>query len=494
MQNPTPSHWGPKNGIDSKDYLLLMDTDSPVEEFPYRLLSHILTSPSQDLSDPLTIPFAQLKNGAIKIIQRTKRAAQETGLSYTLGFPSALWTPALELAMRSNKSLTRNFYMLYLSPEDAQYGHFHAFEDATLDPPIEAGDLITMTDDAIFQYTTTLRCPSRMTYLHLDLNLLDAGGADDVVNAVAIREDTANVASDRPNRVMAAGGNTAAAPMGKTSLDQFASNTAAVFPAGILAAWKLMDLLYVGDGIYAAFSDVADPFAIGPGPVAGGVAYSPDNGATWVASGAGMAEAAFGLAAFNGFVYVVGTGGAIYKSSNGVAWEEVVNTTYTEVLTCIAVDEDNQLAYIGGANGTALTLSATERLSDISTAVGLVAEDVRSAAVFEPGHVAFGGAGGYYSETLDADSGVWTEYTVGGTTDLISAIAGDAFRVVAGAGNTVYERSLLTGMEFQALSFIYGAVVAGNVMDVALGNDGNFFLVGFDTGEIVAAKPRYPGA
>lgn len=480
--NSTPSHWGPPNGIDSRDYVLLMSEADP-SRYPLHLESHTLGSPSQDLSDPLTVSFTALRNDRMVMIRKTKRPSEEMGRTYTLGFPSALWTPALEIAEQGG-SITRDFFMLYLSPSDIKYSHFYVYPEGTLDRPVEAGDVITVEDTAIINKTTTLRVTTQETHYWLGLDLiLDSGNK---IYAVATRPDV----EDGINRGAVAAGGTGVANYGVITADRFATQDTITFPAGIPATSFITDVLCIGRNIYVTFADDADPHGAG---AAGGVAYSPD-GTNWTVS-TGVTDPMYGLALFNGLIYAVGAGGAMYKSANGVTWDAVTLTGITSDFAAMAVDEDNSLAYLVGGSGAFMTMTTDEQVSDLSTVAGTGTTNLSAVHVLAPNHVAIGGAAGFYAESYDVDGGVWTVGVIGGASDAVAAISGTRYRVVAGAGGTLYERSLLTDMDFQAQDFLYGGSVTGDITDIAMneGND-NFFLVGFDSGEVGVYKPQYPGA
>src|SRR5689334_3619106 len=149
-----PSYWGPADGVDSKDYLLMMEGDTAISS-PISLLGHALTNPSADSSNALTVTRLQLKNGKIQTVVRTKRAAEVRSRSYTLGFPAgALWSPAQQAALR--EGCKKTFFMKYLCPEDRRYNHADVFPDASMDEPVEAGDLITIDDATILSSTAAL--------------------------------------------------------------------------------------------------------------------------------------------------------------------------------------------------------------------------------------------------------------------------------------------------------------------------------------------------
>ena len=103
--------WGPKKGIDSKDYNPFMEGTLGKTDEPQPLLGHSLTSPNQNLTDALTNTYVELRNGRIVPVTVTTRAAVETSRTYTLGFPSgALWSAAMQFAERGG--CTKDFYLI----------------------------------------------------------------------------------------------------------------------------------------------------------------------------------------------------------------------------------------------------------------------------------------------------------------------------------------------------------------------------------------------
>lgn len=486
MNNTIASHWGPKNGIDSRDYVLLMAAETPLR-YPFKLLAHTLTSPSQELSDTLTIPFTEIKNGKIRLVQRVKRAAEETGRSYTLGFPSALLTPALEVAMRGGCA-TRDFFMLYLCPEDEQYAHFIAFPESVMDQPVEANDLITVEDTAIIQQTTTLRTSGREINFHLDLLVAHTVAAN-AVHALAVQLAECAGCDELPNRNLVYGGGSGTASLGGKTLNQFNSVAAFTFPAGIGATMIMTDVIFVGNAVLASFADKADYTAT---PATGAVAFSPDGGTTWVVPN-NVTDALYAVAYFNGAYYAFGDSGAMWRSENGVKWTDVSVASITSTIGAAAVDEDAGRLYLVGKSGLVLQMTTGDRVVDLTTAVGTT-KDLYSVGVFRENWVAVGGADGVFVESVNVGSAPWVAGSVGGSTAKVSGIAGTAYRQIVGAGASVYERSLLTSLEFGPMPVFSGQTITGNVTDVVMGGDANFFAVAYDSGEIAVLKPRHPYA
>ena len=140
------------------------------------------------------------------------------------------------------------------------------------------------------------------------------------------------------------------------------------------------------------------------------------------------------------------------------------------------------------ATGSGLLLSSLT-----ANLPGAPAGNLLAVAVLAPKFIAVGGASGYYAETHDGGV-TWSQPFSGGASS-ITAIAGSCFRTLVGVATKVYERSVLNGMSFTAMTPEQGYTITGNVSAIkpAVG-DQNYFLVGTDAGEILLAKPYYPNA
>lgn len=483
--NTQPSWWGPEKGIDSKDYLFMLGA-KVCTDYPLPLECHTLGSPTQDLTDPLTIPCTRLENGRIKTEYLIKRAAEETSRSYTLGFPSALWTPALDLARRPG-GCRRDFFALYLCPESPEYGHFYVLPDAVLDPPIEANDFITVDDTTIIQETTTLRTTSREIKFRLFPILTNTIATE--LYAVDVAGVECLDCADGPNDYGVLGGGDGVAVYGANTDDRFATATPFVFPVAVPVAYYLTDIINEGSVIVATFADDPDPTA----GAAGVVAMSSDGGATWIVPAA-LVNAYYGVAAYNGYFVVVGAGGELWRTRNGLTWEQSAQTITVATLTGISVDKYANLAYVSGLGGVALVLD-DDQVTDLTAAVNAAGADLFAVHVLGKNHVAFGGEAGFYTEAVDITAAnAFTQYTVGGTVDDIRAIKGTCYRTFVGAGTVIYERSLFTDMLYKAQPLEYGAILTGDIRDIDMGDDENMFVAVTDDGEVVVIRAKYPGA
>jgi hypothetical protein len=492
----TPNAWGPRNGIDSKDYILHMQGSGGVHTAPVNLLGHSLTSPNQNLTDPLQFVETVLRNGRVKTVSRTKRAAYETSRTYTVGFPSALWTPLMERSILGG--CTTTLFLYFQCPEDAIYNHVDILPEATLNPAIEAEDVITSGEDTnVITYQSELQVPEKLRQWALGFQrVYDASGSNAYNDIVLLTEDCPGCDFVAGQGVVAVGGDGTAVPLVTNTDDRFSSVSA--FVTGAAAANVATAAYSEGDMILVNTND-------GGAPPVGETRVSRDRGATWTIV-ADLAVIIHRFVKLGNTLIAVGETGAgaakLYISEDQAAtWTEVtasaVTALTTQALLDAAVDTATGQIYIVAKGGKMLKgrLSGSSMaVADISTNTGAGTNNINAVAVLGRDHIVVGGAAGYAEESTDGGVTFKTLDVPG--SDPITGLAGNIYRLIIGAGTKLYERSIITKNAVTEIVLQNGQTLAGNVTRVimGLGDNMNQFFAVTDAGEVALGVGFYPNA
>lgn len=492
------NYFGNFNGIDTKDYVLMMDGTTVVAR-PQDLVGHTVTSPNVDLSDALTVTQARLQNGRIKTVTITKRAPEERGRQYTIGFPpGALWTPVMQLALRTGCRST--FYMKYLCPADVRLEHAEILPDALLDPVQPEGDLILTEEEAVVAYTSTLRISEQRRLWGLGYSKIFTEAADTPLYSVDFATADCPTCSDVPGLgFFVGGGDGVAVPLVLGTEDRFADTDTLV--TGGAAAQIATATENDGALLLEGLASAAVPTAL----ATGSLRVSRDAGATWAAA-TGVTSPIYDIVITGSAILAVGGVGAgaakVFASfDRAVTWTDVASTALsaTEALTSISYDVDSDAFYAVGEGGTLykLTISGTSvTISDLSANLPGAPGLLKRVKVLAKDFVAVGGAAGYYAESFDGGA-TFAQRSVSGAV-AISGIAGNRYRTVVSAGTALYERDVLNDYEFALVTLESGVAVTGDYTEVTEVEtyDGNFnmFIAVTDEGEVVLGKPRYPNA
>lgn len=473
----------PKDGINSLEYLLLFAKNDPTK-YPYVLESTGLGNPNQNLTDVLKVTYTEYVKGQRVQKERVSRAARELSRDYEVKFPYGAISDPLLYHARHHGDCERDLIALYLCPEDEKYGHYIVFKDATYDPPVEAEALITVDDQNIVGETTQAHVQDR--WVRQKLYGFGRATASVTLAALAFKDYMCSGCSGDPNDYgVVGGGDGTAAPYLGVTTDEF-SNLTSVTITGATAGYYVTDVYRLNDTIVATLADNTDPTAA----TAGQIAVSQDGGTNWtIVSGA--TQPYFDVEMFGNTVYVVGGGGEIWYSKNyGSSWSQLSQSITTNTLTALAADETNSKLYIVGIGGVAL-LVQNDTASDLTTAVNAGGSNLLSAAVIDDGHIVIGGAGGFFAESTDDGNSFATGSVAGSSAD-ITALAGERWRLLVGAGSTVYERSILTNMIFEPVDYKAGLSPAGSVVGIDMGDNGNMYVIAHSSGEIVVYRPDMP--
>lgn len=490
-----PAKFGPPNGIDSKDYLFKMQTPGGFATDPLTpIIGHSLTSPSQNLTDNVLYEQVELVNGRIQVVSRVKRAGQETSRTYTIGLPSAIWTPVLEATLQSG--CQGSFFLVYLCPDDVIYEHWDILADSSMNPVVEAEDVVTTgTDTNIITSTTEITVAKKLRGFGLGFNpIYDAGGTVAYNDIVFKKADCVACGEGYAQGAIAVGGDGTAVPLITNTANRFADVNSLVTGG---AATNVADAVYQ-DGDFIVVS-----MHIAASPTAGLLYVSYNGGSSWSVVTA-VAEVIFDIIDANGTLVLVGgdttDGGRIFLSEDRLnTVVEITNAAIpaSTALNAAAYDVETSNLYIVGDSGVLLKgrlSGSTLTLVDISANLNGSPGNLTCIALINTKELILGGASGYLSQTRD---GGLTFTAVGiGTSAAISSVAGNRWRTIASAGTALFERSALTDNNFEVITLQDGAAVTGDYTRVRMahGDDFNRWAAVTDDGEVVMGLPFYPNA
>jgi hypothetical protein len=490
-----PDKWGPPNGIDSKDYVLYMEHPTlGITGEPVRLLGHSLTSPGQNLTDALQYSETVLRNGKVRTVSRTKRAAYATNRTYQVGFPSALWTPAMERTVK--EGCTTTFMLYFQCIDDAMYDHVDILPDSTLSPAIEAEDVVQAGDETtILTYQSDMTVPEKIRQWALGFSIVYTATGVVLRDLAIMTEDCPGCDFVAGQGVLTVGSDGTAAPSVIKTDDRFSSVTA---PTGYGVET---------DEAHAVFTegDTVIVSVLKQG--------TPDVGELYVSRlrGSTPAKVANFTALINSFAKlgnsVIAAGETIAGAAKlflsddlGTTWTEVGGSVLTGMtaagLNQVAVDKETGRAYIAADGGKLLVgrmVGSSMAISEVS-GHGASSNNILSVAVLGRNHIIVGGAAGFCAESKDGGS-TWTAVDVPGS-DAVAAIGGNRLRTLFGAGTALYERSVLTKNAMKAIVLQDGQSITGNITRIVMGLEDNMnqFFVVTDDGEVAVGVGFYPGA
>lgn len=496
-----PGFWGDINN--SLDYHLMLEADSPVDK-PISLAGHSLGSPNQELSDAVTDPYVKLVGGRFKRYVRTIRVAEQTGLTFTLGFPqSYLWTPLMQRA-RQRGGCPVTIFAKRLCQSDSEFEHAFIYPEAYLNPPARIDAYISVDDAAPIKWQTEVNTAEELILWSIGGYLQHDNAAP--LYAVAIMSEDCTECSEDTlfSDMVAVGGiGGGADPLViLTTTDRFAnvtsvSNSAPVTSIGRAVATD-------GDQVLIGFSDTA---VISTG-TAGGTLFSGDRLASAPTIDSNLTVPIHGVGRYNGqWIAVGGTGagnGYIAVSDDGITWEAVAsaNLPVGKAFAAIAIDEENGVFYAVGEAGAAVKGSVSAGSIILSTIAlpGSPGGLITSVAVLGEDHIAVAGASNYYAESFDGGV-TWVQPSIPGTAT-VAAVTGTRERAMVAVGTAFSQRSVLTDMNYRAMTLQNGSTITGDITALAspnriLSDDEtafNYFVGVTDDGEVVFFKPFYPNA
>ncbi len=493
--------WGP-SAIDSKDYIAYIQSADlgPTGE-PQRMLGVGLTSPNQNLVDALRTTKLVTRRGQVIPVTTVKRAAFETYRDYTANIPTdSFWSP-LQTAAESN--CLWDFFLVLQCPPDAQYAHFLTLEDTSIDPIIEAQDVITNGEDTnIIDWTTKLTVTQQRRGYVLGVDVIyDLGdGSDDdpiAANAIAFMIEDCVGCDYKPGySLVVVGGDGTDTPSTIITEDRFSSVLA---PTNGTAADVGKAVYTYGDRILR-FDYTGASFSAA---IAGKSFVSTDRGVTWAAKSIILPIADVvgdGSLVFAGGKDAAGVALLYMSTDGGDNWTTITSTGLPAATTILrmAYDKVKQRLYMGCSGGKVLVgkvvgsgMQITALTANIA---GISTNDIMGIAVLAPDNVVVVGAAGFASETRNGGR-TWRQMSISGSTALTS-VAGNKYRAYAGAGSNLYKRDILTMNRWEKVTLEDGQTLNGTITDIEMGPEDNFniFVITTNTGNVAFAKGFYPGA
>lgn len=446
-------------------------------------------APNYTNTDPKVNPEYRVEGGRNVVVEQTLVAETVKSVGFTLALPNRILTAVDRLA-QAQASSEYDYLFIPSSCDDGCDEWFWLGEDGTLGAKqITSAPVGFDENEGPITATRSLTTKGQLrTFLGMEQNLVYDGTP--ALYAITIAKELCEEGDACPFQDQYAGG---AARTLLATHDKWGSITTIVTTAVGGVADIITDLLYVGNQIVFTFSDVAD----GTGTT-GGAGYSANDAAA-VASNlfdtSGVATTSAGLQAIvqgpNARIYAFGTAGeAFYSENYGLDFYQIT-TGITEDIIDAAYDSVNGYIYLACANGEVWRYDGNTFV-DISTAVApTAATDLVGVASTGIGSVAISGADGKIYESFD-DGETWEA-----TSDLgaspVHAILGSAigaYRTVAGAGTSLWQRDVFRKQAWEAVTAGSADTFTGDVKGGAAGDplaeEGNgYYVFVTDDGEIV---------
>lgn len=483
------STWG--SASTTKDWTLLMEGDTPISA-PYILENHGMSDLSSDEIDRVLHRYTKRVNGRSVTLTNVLRPAERTGLTFTMLFNGFQWSRALQLA-RENKNCPTTLYLRRNCPPNSKEEQARVLTNVIMNKPTDVNAVIDVGEEANPVTEQSEGYASEEFRLWKLGNFLVTDFAEPAYGVIAREKECVDCGEGvfQEFLVIATDGDSFSSYVTDdrfaTTTDKTALGSAA--PSGSIPT----DAYYADDVILVSFKN-----SLG---TTGGTVFSADNGATATVD-SNITAAIAGVGYFDG--QYIAAGGAlagqalVYLSDNGIAWTSTTGAALpaNKAILALAIDTEAENVYFVGEDGLAVKgyRSGTNSLAFTAlTLPGSVSSiDINSVAVLGADHIAVGGAGGYYAESLDGGA-TWTQPIVT-TTSAILAISGDRYRSLYGAGTAIARRDILNNMAYKNDSLEDGQVVTGNVTGIAYDGDPNYFVSVTDAGNVVVSRPYYPNA
>ena len=479
----------------SLDYNLYMKNGTIIQE-PLRLDSTSISDLTNDNRDAIEAEFTVNLRGQNTPRKIRLRSMQKLGFTFTVNYGFSIVNKLKSFAWRNRPQCETVLYMVAACPTDPRYEHAYILTDVKLDPPQrtvapivnkETGEPIdsesegygseeiqlwragnylvtTLSEPAYGVTAREVDCPDCNEEVFQDFVVVATDGAS--FNTY-VTDDRFATVTDKT----AVG---SAAPSGSIPTSVYATE----------------DVILVG------FRNA--------GSTAGGTVISSDNGATATID-SNVSAPVYGVGRFDG--QYVAVGGALggqalfWYSDNGTAWTSVTNGALpaNKALLSLSVDSDGSAIYAVGEDGLAVKIfksGGSFNMSAITLPGSVSSTDINVVRVLAIDHVAVGGAGGYYAESLDGGT-TWTRPAVT-TTSAITALAGNVYNTVYGAATAIASRSVLNLNFFKNNIMQNGASITGNFtggdsLHVGYGSTeerSNYYVLVTDDGEVVIGRPQ----
>lgn len=495
MANFNPPKWGGETT--SKDWEMFISGQTLIDE-PISLIGHSLTGLTPETLDAVTIPVVEKIRGRIQNRIKTLRAAQVTGMTGTLGFGNALWTPAMQKARQAG-SCEVTLYIDRLCPADSDERVTYFFPETVLAQPTRVNDPVTVDETNSVEWQSEFRAPNEyVLWTQGGYELTDL--SDPLYALTTVTEECAGCDDTVYQRFVAVGGtNSLVAVKSEDRFGDFDYLTFTSAPASHVgtSVWSEGDVILMG------FANTADYLTA----ATGGTYFSADGGVTAMSRDTNISAPVNGVARYAGqYLAVGGVGGGqamVWTSTNGVDWTSVSSAALpaNAALSAVSVDEENGVFYAVGENGLVLKgrLSGSSITLSALTPAAVTTQDLFTVKVLGDDHVAIGGASGAYDESLDGGD-TWESPSFPGT-NTVYAIAGSNDRVITQSAGVFYVRDVQTKNVFTSMTAQLkdGAAVTGNVRGLFNDNKDlldrhNYFAAVTSGGEVYQFRPQYPNA
>jgi len=478
--------WGPVQTTVS--YRLLMEDPS----FPNLVALDCgfgVGQPEYETNDAVKRSYYCYSARAGRLVPKTEvlYGATIREIRYPIALPKGktLRSPIHEFAGRN---CPRDLFMLYICPPDPTHTHFIRMPDGRFDQ-IQRGTAFIEADGeqagTTYEASSTLTVTNEMTYYYLMVT--KPQDTVDVYAAITWAFGACVNCSAFEHRIGYYGG----LNNFKKTTDAFASGS--TITTGLANTASINSVVSDGATVVAVYSDSP----------AGGILLSVDNGASFVDVSPASCKPLNDVIRAGSYYYAVGGTGSIYRSVDGANWTVVSNTVAAAAtLYDLAYDQSTGLIYVAGDNagtGVALQINSSGAITDISAAVKGSAGSlpiVYVVDVLADGHIAFGGAAGFFSEFATAQvSSLYRNTTVGSAA--IKFIGGDPWQTVLGGGTKVWHRWVVNEMSWEQIPLAPGITITGAITSGSEGaNDegSNYFNLVTDAGEILIVAPVFPNA
>ncbi len=493
--------WGSPSS--QKDFILYMEGSDPTKE-PTALVGHTWTSPNVETSDALKYTEEYLDRGRRRTRQMTVQASEILSRTYTLGFPSAAWSPALDRAKRAaGKLVETTFYAVRSCPPNTDEQYAYVYPDGVMGAPQEAGDLISTDGTDFISETSEVTIPDRFQVWITKQTIVNTVSAAPSFYAAAFRteEDCADPNATALQDVILAGGDATSAAAAATYLSSDRAASVSSVAIGAPNGSVVKSIYTEGDRILVGFDDDG---AASPGAV-GGTAFSSDGGVTWTLD-SGITECVYGVSKLNDKYIAVGgtTAGTskVWTSTDGITWEASTASVLASgaQLRDIAVEAANNYAIAVGLNGTAFKLyyNGTSFTISALTLPSSTGVDLYSVARLDKDNFAVAGESGYYRETINA-ARTWLSVTAPGTVTFLK-VRGNKYSTWLITAAKIYRRSILSELVFEEVTLDDGLAFSGNLTSIAvptmasMDDETNYAIVVTDDAEVAFINPPYPNA
>lgn len=467
------------------------------------LISHSLRITDQAESTPTTSPLVFWNPRASQLemreIERTR--TYRMNVKFEVGIPPYTSSRMLELA----KAGLRKDLIDYVPSADysKRLATIYSPETGYKEPIRSEDQHMGGTDPSAARrgYTTGAQAPT-LTEVH-GLLVSSVNTMSNGIHALAwLNPDYDGGQLESPQDIIIGGeqiGGSADEILSVLSSDDARFDTNTDIATALPASSIITGILQLGSKTVVTFADNIDPTTATSGGIA---VYANGLVTEALLSAASVAEPMYAIAYDKNserFI-AVGKGGKTYagKKTSLTTLSDLSSAATTSNMLDIAVR--NGIGYIACEDGNAFTLSGSV-FTDITTAVvGALAPSALNSVAY-PGHqhLAFGGASGFYSETLDGGDNWFPEFINSGAGN-INKIVGETWRTFVGVDGVLLERSVITPgegdvpeeFEWRELELTGDSGFTGNITDMALLQwmDGpNVLAIVTDAGEVGYAKP-----